>query len=541
MKKKILGIVIFILLISNATTFALEPFNQDEQRENLFLKASPTILPSKRWIKTFGGMEDDNGFSVQQTTDEGYIIAGSTESFGAGDCDVWLIKTDENGDMVWNRTFGGSAYDSSASVQLTNDGGYVVIGYTWSSGAGSDVWLIKTDDNGTQSWNRTFGGIRDDKGYSIWPTIDFGYIIVGETWSLNMGGDVWMIKTDVNGNEQWNKTFGGVKVDHGYAIQQTIDEGYIIAGSTESFGAGDFDVWLIKTDAEGNEMWDKTFGRGGFDQGLSVQQTTDGGYIITGSQTDSSDGRQNVWLIKTDTNGNEQWNTTFGGTQDDYGYAVQQTADAGYILVGETWASGAGGEVWLIKVNADGERIWDKTYGGTYTDWGVSIQQTTDEGYIITGSTMSFGAEYQDVLLIKTDENGTISDPPSTPAITGDTQGRVGVSTNYYFHVIDPDDDEVYYFIDWGDTTNSSWIGPYFSGEQVPKTHTWITKGNYTIRAKAKDTYGFESDWGTLVVTMPMSIHSIFHHFIDQLRQQFPHAFLRLQQRMAYYRMSSFS
>jgi len=360
--------------------------------------------PSIEWDKTFGGGSWDTGVSVQQTSDGGYIIAGSTDSYGAGSADVWLIKTDTDGNDIWKKTFGGSDGDRGQSVQQTSDGGYIIAGSTDSYGAGIvDVWLIKTDADGNDIWDKTFGGSDVDRGWSVQQTSDGGYIIAGDTQSYGAGNmDVWLIKTDADGNDIWKKTFGGSGGDVGESVQQTSDGGYIIAGNTSSYGAGIVDVWLIKTDADGNDIWEKTFGGSHWDSGESVQQTSDGGYIIAGYTFSFGEGGFDVWLIKTDADGNDIWNKTFGGSEHDYGRAVQQTSDGGYIIAGDTESYGAGkSDVWLIKTDADGERIWDKTIGGSDDEFGVSVQQTSDGGYIIAGETESFGAGKSDVWLIK--------------------------------------------------------------------------------------------------------------------------------------------
>ena len=360
--------------------------------------------PQMEWDKTFGGADNEWGWRVQQTADGGYIIAGTTRSYGAGIADVWLIKTGAVGDELWNKTFGGLDFDRGYWVQQTSDGGYLIAGRTSSYGAGSyDVWLIKTDASGDEQWNKTFGGSESDYGYCVQQTSDGGYLIAGTTYSYGAGSeDVWLIKADASGDEQWNKTFGGSGYDGGYCVQQTSDSGYITAGYTRSYGAGDRDVWLIKTDSDGNEQWNKTFGGSGDDYGYSAQQTSDGGYIIAGYTESYGAGGDDAWLIKTDAGGDELWNKTFGGSGGDYSYSVQQTSDGGYTIAGETRSYGAGDyDGWLIKTDASGDELWNKTFGDSDYDGGYGVQQTTDGGYAIAGCTDSYGAGGENVWLIK--------------------------------------------------------------------------------------------------------------------------------------------
>jgi len=257
-----------------------------------------------------GASNNDYAEAVEQTSDGGYIVAGYTTSFGAGIQDVYLIKTDSLGDTLWTRTYGGGSSDLARAVQQTTDGGYIVVGETISFGAGSyDVYLIKTNSNGDTLWTRTYGGGTWDFGYAVEQTTDGGYIVTGYTRSFGAGlDDVYLIKTDSLGNMLWTKTYGGADFDHGYAVRQTTDSGYMVAGYTNSFGAGSYDVYLIKTNANGDTLWTKTYGGGGWDEAYAVRQTTDGGYIVAGYAGSFGAGAGDVYLIKTDANGNSGCN-----------------------------------------------------------------------------------------------------------------------------------------------------------------------------------------------------------------------------------------
>jgi hypothetical protein len=359
----------------------------------------------KSFIQIFGGSDRDIGYSVQQTSDGGYIITGNTESFGNGSTDVWLIKTDNQGNEEWNKTFGGSDIDNGRSVQQTMDGGYIITGLTKSNGGTFNLWLIKTDNQGNEEWNKTpdwEGGF----GYSVKQTFDGGYIITGISNTSYDGNPLCLIKTTSYGDYEWIKYFsGGTFGGTGFSIQQTMDGGYIITGR-KTVTPTNSDLWLIKTDEQGNEEWNKTFGDSYYDVGNSVQQTMDGGYIITG-YSDYGDYFINVLLIKVDSQGNEEWTKTFGGSDDDKGESIIQTIDGGYLITGSTYSHGNGSsDVWLIKTDSQGNEEWNKTFGGSDNDSGYSVQQTIYGGYIITGSTYSYGNGSSDIWLIKTDSEG---------------------------------------------------------------------------------------------------------------------------------------
>jgi len=441
--------------------------------------------PEEEWNNTFGGTSDDFGNSVQQTADGGYIVAGLTNSYGAGNSDVWLIKTDSDGNKEWNKTFGGTNGDYSWSVQQTDDAGYIITASTYSYGAGScDVWLIKTDSNGSKEWDETFGGKNGDFGNSV-QIVDGGYIITGSTYSYGAGScDIWLIKTDSNGNKEWDETFGGTDVDYGESVHKTDDGGYIVTGYTYSYGVGSSDVWMIKTESNGTEQWNKTFGGIDSDFGKSVQQTDDGGYIVAGLTHSYGTGNSDVWLIKTDSNGNKEWDKTYGGIDPDLGQSVQQTADEGYIVVGYTLSYGAGFcDVWLVKTDSYGNKEWDKTLGGIednpYGDFGHSVEQTADGGYIVAGLTWFYGAGYYDVWLIKVE---TENNPPFEPAnpYPEDNSVDVDIETILDWTGGDPDGDTVTYDIYFGSTnpppkvaSNQSESNYYPGSMEVDTLYYW--------------------------------------------------------------------
>ncbi len=334
-----------------------------------------------------------------------------------GDCDIWLIKTDASGNEVWNKTFGGFEEDSARSVQQTIEGGYIIAGKTSFYGA-DDAWLIKTDASGNEVWNKTFGGSDHDKSYSVQQTSDQGYIIVGYTLSnggIESDADIWLIKTDELGNEIWNNSFGGSYWDFGNVVQQTIDGGYIIAGKKGQASYLQGDAWVIKTDESGNEVWNRTFTGPYYDEAHSVQQTSDGGYIIACEKGEQLGAEGNAWLIKIDATGDEVWNKTFGSACTvGFGgeaYSVQQTINGGYIIAASSYPAGKYGSsrnVWLIKTDASGNEIWNETFSGPCEGdaSSYSVNQTRDGGYIVAGAIDNCGEVVSSALLIKIAADG---------------------------------------------------------------------------------------------------------------------------------------
>jgi len=391
-----------------------------------FIPLFPSGASSQqRWVRTYGGGGRDQGYSVRQTTDGGYIVAGTTGSFGAGEYDVWLIKTNASGDSLWTKTYGGASFDEGYSVQQTSDGGYIIAGRTASFGAGvEDVYLIKTNASGDTLWTRTYGNPYSDLGYSVQQTSDGGYIIAGQSGPSSYW--VYLIKTNASGDTLWTRRYGSFA--HGQSVRQTSDGGYIIAGNTYSQGAGWDDVYLVKTNAFGDTLWTRTYGGTMYDCSFSVQQTSDGGYIIAGRTWSFGAGGFDVYLIKTNASGDTLWTRTYGGTSWDEGYSVQLTQDGGYIITGYTH-NGANNDLWLIKTNANGDTLWTRTYGGTSGEVGYSVQLTSDGGYVVAGWTTTPSAAY-DVYLIKTDANGSSGVETPVRPLDGSTVRQLKATPN---------------------------------------------------------------------------------------------------------------
>jgi hypothetical protein len=376
-----------------------------------------------------GGSGLDNCRSVQQTTDGGYIIAGTTRgSFGEA---AYLIKTDSTGDTLWTKTFGSINYDAEAhSVQQTRDGGYIMAGMAGSYSADIyNMYIIKTDGNGDTLWTRTLGQVGDERAYSVQQTTDGGFIVGGHSEEFGGGGsnDICLSKLDSTGTLLWMKKYGGGTDDYCYSVQQTSDGGYIAAGYTGSFGPGGIDVYVIKTDSNGDTLWTKTYGDTGCDYAESIQQTSDGGYIITGCSTGPNCAAfLRVYLLKIDANGSLLWAKTYGRPfdHDDEGWSVRQTTDGGYIIAGCTRSS-TQYDYYLIKTDSTGTLLWSKAYGGANDENGYSVQQTTDGGYIIAGFAVSFGGG---IYLIKTDSMGNSGCNETNPATNETSSATIVIS-----------------------------------------------------------------------------------------------------------------
>lgn len=390
-----------------------------------------------QWAKTFGGPGNEFGYCVQQTTDGGFIIVGNTDTDVAGGAwDIYLVKTASDGTLQWSQTFGGTGVEEGRSVQETNDGGFIVTGYTTSAGL-SDIYLIKTAFNGTLQWTRTYGYLLgNDHGKAVKQTNDGGYIITGFTDKESDNYDVYLVKTASDGALEWTKTFGDTLHDGGYDVQQTNDGGYIIAGAFgNSFpisGGTQYyrDVYLIKTTSDGNLMWNKTFGNTSDAVGYSVQETNDGGYIIGGE-------RSGAHLLKTTINGTLQWSKTYGNLLGANGKtSAQQTNDGGYIVTGTIINIGTF-DVYLIKTDSVGNSGCNETNPTTIVSSG-GIQNTggvqgTGGAVASTIATQTFSGGTETTLCLTSGVND-ITEQPSVSIFPNPFSTQVTLYTDKYFN-----------------------------------------------------------------------------------------------------------
>lgn len=381
--------------------------------------------PSIEWQKALGGTHGESANAVQQTSDGGYIVAGHSMSNDGdvsgnhGGGDYWIVKLNSTGDIQWQKSLGGSNVDDAQSIRQTTDGGYIIAGSSNSSDGdisgnhgNYDYWIVKLDSSGNMQWQKSLGGSSVDMAQSIQQTSEGGYIVAGSSSSNDGdvngnhgGGDYWIVKLDINGNIQWQKSLGGSSSEQVNSVQQTFDGGYIIAGTTVStdgditISYGNNDFWVVKLDSGGNMQWQKALGNIGDNIGYYAQQTFDGGYIAVGTSFNPSNlesGLPDYWVIKLSNNGTIQWDKYFGGSFHDNAITIRQTPEWEYIVAG--WTASNNGQVtnhhgnldyWIIKLDSSGNLKWEKTLGGPDFEYLTAVELTADNGYIVSGSTGS--------------------------------------------------------------------------------------------------------------------------------------------------------
>ncbi|MPM01272.1 hypothetical protein SDC9_47511 [bioreactor metagenome] len=378
----------------------------------LFLCEFFLIAQQTTFIRTYGDVCPDFGMSVCNNNSGGYILCGQSENYTSGAISMVAISIDSAGNQEWLQAYGGSSYDFGQSIDKTDDGGYILCGFTSSYGAGDkDIYLVRTDSAGNQLWQKTFGGSGTEYGYCVKKTADKGFIICGSTTSFGSGGtDAMLIKTDSAGNSEWTKYFGGTANDGVYSLAITTDGGYVLAGYTYNFGAVSGDAWVFKTDSAGNHIWDNTFGSTGSERAMSIIQTADENFIFCGYSDSYGSGSMDYYLVRLNSSGMLLQDTVFGGLSDDKAFGIAACSDHGFILTGQTESIGNGGtDLYVIKTDSAFNIEWDNNYGGYDDDQGFYIMPTADGGYITIGNTWSyctFGFFYSDIFVVKLDSTG---------------------------------------------------------------------------------------------------------------------------------------
>lgn len=393
---------------------------------------NPDPPQETQWSKTYGYKHAESAQSIDQTTDNGFVVAGYTFSKGYGNNDIWIFKLDSSGNMLWDRTYGvsdGNNPDYGYTVKATPDGGCILAGEARLYDIGDEDWFLTTPSykfnmyiakispDGYREWKKRYGGTDYDRANSITTTKDGGYIVAGHTQSFaeaypspatppaHNKKDAWIIKMDSNGDKLWEVIHGGAEGDGINSIYETEDGGYIAAGFTASQGAGSYDFWVLKLGSAGIIEWEKTYGGEKADTANSIVQTSDGGYIVAGETWSFGAGQTDFYVVKLAADGAEEWSNTYGGAKFERARSICQTADGEYLVAGYTSSYGAGNkDFWIIRINSTGELQSWQTQGGTSCDEANSIRLTNDGGYVVAGNTSSQGAGDIDAWVIKFDK-----------------------------------------------------------------------------------------------------------------------------------------
>jgi hypothetical protein len=378
--------------------------------------SSPAQIPDTLWTKLYGGQDNDRARSLSITSDGGFLMTGTIDPIAPGFTDAYILKTDADGNVEWNKTFAGAWSDASYDGHQTADGGYIVAGETksFTNDANWDILLYKLDSNGDSVWAKGIVAPGTQNGRSVQEVAGGGYILAGTSFDVSLF-DVYLVRTDSNGDTLWTKTYGGPQNDWGWQAIQTSDGGFFISGFTASFGAGGNDVYLLRTDANGDTLWTKTYGGIGSDWSYAAVETSDGGFVVCGTTQSFGAGEGDVYLIKVNGDGDSLWTRTYGGTADERSFSLIQTSDGGFMIVGGTQSFGAGEyDMYVIQTDANGnslqEMVYTKTIGESGNDWAFGVDETSDGGFAIAGYSNSFGQNDYDIYLIKLGQFTSIGD-----------------------------------------------------------------------------------------------------------------------------------
>ena len=384
----------------------------------IFLLNSIICIAQKFPGKVIGGADNDQGLSFCLTDDNGYVVIGNTRSQGLGSNDIIIFKMNKNGQVQWQQLYGGIHQDYGTWIEQTSDNGFIATAYSWDHGfARLDALLIKTDANGNEIWSKYFGGYHRDQGLCVKEISEEGYIISGFTKSLRDPGDIFVIRTDEQGNEIWSNNFGTEYVDFGLDVLPTNDSCFLIVGIAGGFynpvefyyHNHDADIILLKVNDSGEEIWRKYFGGDSHEMAYSIKKAENGYYIFGVTQSTGAGSFDN-YLIKIDDDGNELWSKTYGGEDFEYGRSMDISTDSCLYLFGTTNSLGTTNspDMYLVKTDKDGNEIWSLIIGGEDSEYGYSVKATPDGGCALLGETKSYGMGGKDIYFLKVDSTGNI-------------------------------------------------------------------------------------------------------------------------------------
>ncbi|MBL0062017.1 MAG: T9SS type A sorting domain-containing protein [bacterium] len=366
----------------------------------VFATLATAQVPDSLWTRYYNSGESEICFGIDETTDNGLILAGYA-LLDTGATAV-LIKTGPNGSPFWSRTFGDN--EQAYCVLQTADGSYLVGGSSTNEEGNSSTWLMKASSTGDSVWSRTFGGISGEDCRSIVATSDGGYLLAGNTTSFGEGdNDAWIVKTDANGGGLWTRTVGSDGSDQCIDAIRTSDNGYVFVGQTDSLATwGGVDAWIVKLNSQGDTLWSRTFGGQEFEFFYSVQEAQDGGYVAAGATQSNSAGSYDFFIAKTDANGNGQWTHTYGDIGDDECSEIRALPDGGFILSGPTGSfdNNAYG-TWILRTDALGDTLWSKVIRPDTTGYGFCGILLSDGGYAFAGGGLRISNGRQDMLVTK--------------------------------------------------------------------------------------------------------------------------------------------
>lgn len=354
--------------------------------------------PDTAWGQVIGGAGYDTGQAVAQVSDGGSIVVGYTDSFTGGAVRIYIIRLDGDGDTLWTDTHGSNDVQGFG-IAATIDGNYVIAGFSQTAGGG-DALCVKINDDGGVLWQNTYGGSGSDIAFAVEATADGGAILTGWTVVDSVSGkDVYVIRIDASGDTLWTRGYGGSGDDFGTAICQVDDGGFLVTGWTDSYGAGSDDVYLLRIDAHGDTLWTRAYGDKNQDYGEGVIQAANGNFILTGVTQAASEAMSRIFLLEVSANGDTVWLQTYG---EGFGYDVAQTSDGGYILAGSHFNDFPNRNAYLLRTDANGVVIWEKSHGDDANDSWFGVMQAPDGGFLMVGETESFGAGSRDVYIVKT-------------------------------------------------------------------------------------------------------------------------------------------